>query len=322
MNIRRLFVALIALVSLHGPRLSASAQSTPPSDIPALLQSLIDSDEVQRTQIMEQLDLIQDPNVLVPPVLAALETVDPRQAWRLLDILARFPGSAKPEPIIRLAHRSGEISYTLKTQLVSLGDPSRPALLKAIADACVTWKPEPPSTDSQSRQESSEPDAEIVQSQYFIHWASGALAEINPEGRNALLEMLRSSNACQRSAAQAGLTDYVLGASRTLDPSVVKGLKAGLNASDPAVQKTSVLIVEPMIGYGRAKLSPEMTKSLFAILKAHPDREARRAAFDMLRHAGGDIPKKAAEIASHDLDENIQNSATDFLENPPDPRLM
>jgi hypothetical protein len=62
-----------------------------------------------------------------------------------------------------------------------------------------------------------------------------------------------------------------------------------------------------------------MTKSLFAILKTHPDAEARRAAFGLLRRAKGDTPRRAAEIASHDTDESIQNAATDFLESLPTP---
>jgi hypothetical protein len=61
-----------------------------------------------------------------------------------------------------------------------------------------------------------------------------------------------------------------------------------------------VIVVETMIGYQRDALKPEMIKSLFAILRTHPDVEARRAAFDLLRQASGDVAKKAAEIASHD----------------------
>jgi hypothetical protein len=37
---------------------------------------------------MAQLDQIKDPDVLVPPVLAALDKVDPSDAWKLLDVLA------------------------------------------------------------------------------------------------------------------------------------------------------------------------------------------------------------------------------------------
>jgi hypothetical protein len=74
-----------------------------------------------------------------------------------------------------------------------------------------------------------------------------------------------------------------------------------------------------MIGYGRATLSPAMTTSLFAILKTHPDAEARSTAFGLLQSARGDAPRRAAEIASHDLDESIQNSAINFLENLPRP---
>ncbi len=131
--------------------------------------------------------------------------------------------------------------------------------------------------------------------------------------------MLNSHEACQQSAAQAGLTDYVLGAVSPLSPHVVQGLANALNASDIAVQKSAVIVVETMIGYQRDFLKPEMIKSLFAILRTHPDVEARRAAFDLLRQASGDVAKKAAEIASHDTDYNIQNSAAEFIENLPNP---
>ncbi|HEY2545508.1 MAG TPA: hypothetical protein VGI46_05545 [Candidatus Acidoferrum sp.] len=317
---RRFWIALLAIATSLPLQPSASAQAPAPSDLPNLLQKLIASDEIQRRQIMEQLDQVQDPDVLVPPVFAALETVEPREAWKLLDILARFPDRAKPEPLLRLARRSEEIPDTLKQQLVSIGDPARPALLKAIADTCVTWKPEAPMTRYAPQPESRQIDEGAIRTRHSIHWAAGVLSDTGSKGRNALLGMLHSRDACQLFVAQEGLTEYVLGADRPLDPQVINGLTAALSAASPAEQKAAVLVVEPMIGYDVADLSPQMTRSLFAILKAHPDTEARRAAFDLLCHADGDIPEKAAEIASHDPDESIKNSATDVLENLPHPR--
>lgn len=314
--------ALLILACLLGLRTPVSAQtnaSNQQPDVVSLVEKLPNADEVERRFLMEQLDQIKDPDVLVPPALATLDTVDPQDAWKLLDVLARFPAAVQPEPLIRLARRSDTVPPTLKPQLIAMGERARPPLLKAIGDACVTWKPLPPISNSHTEGEDSDSENQVQHSRKFLAWASGALADLSSAGLNDLLQMLRSHSACQQSAGQFGLTQYVLGVAPTLDPNVVHGLSEALAAPDPTVQKAAVAVVEPMLGYGRATLSPAMTTSLFAILKTHPDAEARGTAFGLLQRARGDAPRRAAEIASHDPDESIQNSATNFLENLPRP---
>jgi hypothetical protein len=317
-----LLSALLVLACILGLRTAASAQtntSNQPPDVVSLVNNLADADEIERGSIMEQLEQIKDPDVLVPPVLVALDKVDPRDAWKLLDVLARFTDSVKPEPLIRLARRSDPPPPTLEPQLIAMGDRARTPLLKAIDDACVTWKPVPPMSNSEADGEDTDSQIQAAHFQNFLNWASSALADMGSAGLNDLLRMLRGRNACQQNAAQYALTQYALGVAPTLDPHVVRGLSDALAAPDPTVQKAAVAVVETMIGFGRATLSGEMIKSLFAILKAHPDAEARRAAFSLLRRAKGDTPRRAAEIASHDTDDSIQNGATDFLENLPRP---
>jgi hypothetical protein len=314
--------ALLILACILSLLATASAQtntSNQPPDVPSLIQNLADADEIERASIMAQLDQIKDPDVLVPPVLAALETVAPEDAWKLLDALARFTDSVKPEPLIRLARRSDLVPPTLKPQLLAMGDRARQPLLKAIDDACVTWKPEPQISNSQTDSEDTALENQAQHSRNFLSWAATALADMGSAGLNDLLQMLRGRSACQQSTAQFGLTQYALGVAPALDPHVVHGLSDALSAADPSVQKAAVAVVEAMIGYGRATLSPEITKSLFAILKTHPDAEARRAAFGLLQRAKGDVPRRAAEIASHDTDESIQSAAADFLDNLPRP---
>jgi hypothetical protein len=318
-----LLTALLILTCILGPRTTASAQtnsSNQQPDVASLIQNLADADEIERGSSMDQLEQINDPDVLVPPVLAALDKVDPRDAWKLLDVLARFTDSVKSEPLIRLARRSDPPPTTLKPQLISMGDRARVPLVNAIDDACTTWKPAPPISNSETDSEDADSHNQAEHSQNFLYWASNALADMGSAGLNNLMQMLRGHNACQQNAAQFGHTQYALGVTPTLDPHVVRGLSDALAAADPTIQKAAVAVVETMIGFGRATLSPEMTKSLFAILKTHPDAEARRAAFGLLRRAKGDTPSRAAEIASHDTDESIQNAAADFLENLPRPR--
>jgi hypothetical protein len=317
-----LLSALLILACILGLQTMASAQtntSNQQPDVVALIQNLADADEIQRRSIMDQLEQIKDPDVLVPPVLAALDKVDPRDAWKLLDVLARFTDNVKPEPLIRLARRSDPPPATLQPQLIAMGDRARVPLVNAIDDACTTWKAAPPISNSETDNEVADSHNQAEHSQNFLYWASSALADMGSAGLNDLLQMLRGRNACQQNAAQFGLTQYALGVTPTLDPRVVHGLSDALAAADPNVQKAAAAVVETMIGCGRATLSPEITKSLFTILKTHPDAEARSAAFGLLRRAKGDGPRRAAEIASHDTDESIQSAASDFLENLPTP---
>ena len=104
---------------------------------------------------------------------------------------------------------------------------------------------------------------------------------------------------------------------------MVQGLANALNASDIAVQKSAVIVVETMIGYQRDFLKPEMIKSLFAILRTHPDVEARRAAFDLLRQASGDVAKKAAEKSLlMTPTTTFKIAQTEFIKNLPNRRLV
>lgn len=311
---RRFRLTILALFCCLPAWPQATPQSNPP-DIPGLLQKLVDSDEVERRALMEQFDQINDPQVLVPPVLAALDTVDPQDAWKLLDVLARFSSYAKPDPLIRLAFRSDRVPDTLAPQLISIGAPARIALLNAISDTCVTWKPEPPRMATESERESYDSGPEALRSRRFIRWAARTLESAGPAGLEDLLKLLDSRDACHASAAQEGITDYILEGPPTVSPPLLRTLSDALRAKDPTVQKTALLIVEPMLGFHHADLSPRIRDSLFTILKSHPDVEARSVALGIfLYQVHGDLAKKAANIAQHDPDERLQNEAFEFLE--------
>lgn len=310
MKASHLTIAFLGFSSLLSPRLSSAGQSTPRPDVPALLEELAASGETQRGQLMDQLHQIQDPNLIVPPVLAALDTVDPQDAWKLLDVLAPFSNLAKPEPLIRLARRCDRVPLTI---LATIGAPARTALIKAIADECVTWKPSSPENQGDDGPAGDE-DSQTRRSQAFMEWAAKTLGSISPAGLDHLLQMLLSHDACQSNVARTGLTSYVLNSEPPADPRIVRALSAALNAPDAIVQAAAVQIVEPLIGFQYAKLTPGVTKSLFSILKAHPDAEIRSRALSLLLKASDDTPKKAAEIASHDPDGRVQDVAANFFE--------
>ena len=147
-----------------------------------------------------------------------------------------------------------------------------------------------------------------------MEWVARTLGSISPAGLDDLLQMLRSHDACQSNVARAGLISYVLNSAPPADQRIVRALSAALNAPDPILQAAAVQIVEPVIGFQYAKLTPGLTKSLFSILKTHPDAETRSRALSLLLQASGDTPKKAAEIASHDPDGRVQDLAANFLE--------
>jgi hypothetical protein len=175
--------ALLVLAPILGLRSSVSAQtntSNQQPDVASLVQELANANETERRNIMEQLDQIKDQAILVPPVLAALDSVDPQDAWRLFDILARFPGSTKPEPLIRIARRSDEIPSTIKPQLTLIGDPARAPLLHAIAEACATWKPVPDTSDPANQSEDVEINKQDLHTNNFMNWAAGTLAGTGP----------------------------------------------------------------------------------------------------------------------------------------------
>jgi hypothetical protein len=295
-------------------------QTAQAPDVGTLIQKLIAADEIQRRAVMEELDQIQDPKLVVLPLLAALDTVDPKEAWKLLDILARFPEATKPELLIRLAQRSDVVPNTLTTQLSSLGARARPPLIQAISDACTNWQPAPENNSEgdadNPKQEQSE---ESMKAERFFRWAATTLAQTGPQGVDVLLKMLHDRDACHRTAASDGLIDYALGYGPELKARVVPGISAALTDRDVLGQKGAVTVLEPLVGFNLASLTPQMITTLFSILKNNPDFSARDIAFRMLRQSSRVNARKAAQIASHDANEELRNAAEQYLEELPDP---
>jgi hypothetical protein len=307
-------LALTIVLGFHPP---ASAQDTPKPDVEALIQKLIDADAVERGPVMEQLDLIQDPAVIVPPTLAALERVDPQQSWKLLDVLARFPGAVKPAPLLHLGRRAGvgipRLQPQLSAQLLASGVSVRAEIAQSISDACVGWAPirEDPPADTDEPAIEARNQARNLQA--FLDWAAEVLGTTGSAGADDLLKMLRGDDACHQRAAQAGLSRSALKYDDKLLAHVMQGLAGALATADPAVQKSAMDAISAIVGFGRAALPADMVEPLLAILKSCPDPEARFTAFKILCSGPGGIPRKAAKIALHDPDENISDSALRFL---------
>jgi hypothetical protein len=301
------FTLAILLPTVH----RAFAQSDKKPTIAELLQRLESAEGPGRDRLMEQLDQIHDADVLVPAVLAALDRVDPENAWKLLDVLARFPGAHAEAPLVRLAQRADQIPRGMEPFLT--GEPARNELLKALADVCASWKPPSKNLDEATVDELTAEDQGALKSQRLIEWIGDALGQTGSSGLDQLLAMLRDHSGCRESAAQAGLTFNIL-QSAELDPRMVNGVTAALSDPDAHVQHSAVAVLEPMIGYDKATLSKEMLQPLFAILKSSPEFDARRAAFALLKRAPGDTAKKAVELASHDPDGNLQRYAEEFLD--------
>jgi hypothetical protein len=304
--------ALCPAACASGPTQTGAANQA--ADIPGLLKKLIAADEVERGDLMDQFDQIQDANLLVPPVLAALDTVDPQQAWKLLDILARFPNATKPGPLIRLAAKFvGNVPLQVTTQLSALGDRARPPIVEAIRDACLSWQPVP-----QYAGPTKADDAELRQrttkAQAFLDWATVTLAQTGPQGVDAALQMLHAQDACHRTAASEALAKYALSYGPELKTLVVPAITAALSDHDTAVQGAAANALEPIVGYDLTPLSPEIIEPLFSILRKNPDARARITAFSILRRGSREVAKKAAEIAVHDPDDELQNEADRFLE--------
>lgn len=307
----RLVVVAFSLVFLLVASPTTFAQSDKKPTVAELLQRLESAEGPGRDRLMEQLDQIQDADVLVPAILAELDRVDPENVAKLLDVLARFPGAHAEAPLVRLAERADQIPRDLEPFLK--GEPARNELLQALAQTCASWKPSSKNLDDAPLDELTAEDQIALKSQKLIEWLGNALGQTGSTGLDQLLVMLRDHSACRQLAAKAGLTFNILQSGST-EPRMVKSVTAALSDPDPAVQHTAVSVLEPMIGYNAAPLSKEMLQPLFAILKSNPEFDARRAAFAVLKQAHGDTPKKAAELASHDPDGNLQRYAEEFLD--------
>jgi hypothetical protein len=306
----RLAVVAFGLTFFFG--LSAAfAQSEKKPTVAELLQRLQAAEGFQWELVMRELDEIQDPNVLVPPLLAALANVDPENAPKLLDVLVRFPDAQVAAPLVQLARRADQIPRGMEEFL--RGEPARKELLKALSEVCTSWKPPAKYSDDSSAQELTAEDGQAMKSQRFIQWAGAALANTDSSGLDQLLAMLRDHSACRQTAAQGGLLSIILRADQ-IDPRIVRVVTAALSDADSGVQQSAVLTLKPLIGFDKAALAKDMLDPLFQILKSNPDYEARQAAFGLLRRAPGDAPKRAAELALHDPDDHIQRSAEEFLE--------
>jgi HEAT repeat protein len=311
----RLDVAAIAIAFLLAQPPLTFAQTDKKPNVDELIQRLEASEGHERDAVMEELDQIQDADVLVPPLLAALDRDDPQNARKLLDVLARFPGVQLTVPLVRLARRADPIPRGIEPFLV--GEPARKELLKAVTEVCASWKPPVKNTDdageelTEAEKEERESD-ETRKSRRFIEWAGEALGHTDPAALGDLLAMLRDHSACRQAAAKDGLMSIVSEAEK-LDPQVVKGVTTALGDADVGVQRAAVSILYLMNDRG-TRVSRDMLKPLFLILKTHPDSGTRSAAFRLLRTAPGDTPIRAAEIAVHDPDGQLQDIAETLLE--------
>jgi hypothetical protein len=314
----RLDVAAIAVAFLLSQLPRTFAQSDKKPNVEELIQRLEAAEGHERDVVMEELDQIQDAHILVPPLLAALDRDDPQNAWKLLDVLARFPNVQVAAPLVRLAQRADPIPRGMEPFLA--GEPARKELLKALTEVCASWKPPAKNADdagaqelTEAREEERESDEE-GKSRRFLEWAGAMLGQTGPAALSELVAMLRDHSACPQTAAKAGLMSVVLEAEKQLDPQMVNGVTAALGDPDVSVQRASVDILYSMNGYRGTKVSRDMLNPLFLILKTHPDSGTRYAAFRLLQTASGDTPRKAAEIAVHDADGQLQDLAETFLE--------
>jgi hypothetical protein len=318
-------LAAIAIAAVFFPPLpDAIAQSGEKPNVGGLIQRLEAAEGHERDLVMEELDQIQDANVLVPPLLAELDHVDPQNAWKLLDVLVRFPGVQLAGPLVRLARRADPIPPGMEPFLV--GEPARKELLNAVTEACVSWKPSAKNADDANVEELTEAEREerdsegAKKSRRFIEWAGRMLGQTDSAHVSELLAMLRDHRPCQQTAAKAALTTSALLRSDELEPQMVNGVTAALGDINVSVQSVAVDILYAMSDSRGTKVSGDMVKSLLSILKAHPDSGTRFAAFRLLQSVSGDTPKRAAEIAVHDPDSQLQDLAETFLESHSAPR--
>ncbi len=312
----RFEIAVIAAAFLLSQPPRPLPQSDKKPNVDELIQRLEAAEGHERDVVMGELDQIKDADVLVPPLLAALEHSDPQSARKLLDVLARFPGVPLTVPLVRLARRADPIPWGIEPFLV--GEPARKELLKALTEVCASWKPPAKNADDAGAEELTEAEKEeresdeTRKSRRFIEWAGTALGHTEPAALGDLLAMLRDHSACRQAAAKDGLMSIVSEAEK-LDPQVVKGVTTALGDADVGVQRAAVSILYLMNDRG-TRVSRDMLKPLFLILKTHPDSGTRSTAFRLLQSAPGDTPIRAAEIAVHDPDGQLQDIAETLLE--------
>jgi hypothetical protein len=307
----RIAFAASALALLLGRPLPAFAQAEKKPTVGELIQKLESAEGNDRDLIMDQLDQIHDADVLVPLLLAALDQVDPQNAWKLLDVLARFPSAHPEAQLVRLAKRADPIPRVMEPFLI--GEPARKELLKALSEACATWQPPAENIDDARMDDLTDEDQAAAKTQRFIEWLGLGIGQSGSAGLDQLLDILRDHSVCRRTAARGGLISIILGAG-SIDPKLVDGVTAALRDADPRVQLSAVTVLGYLVGFSRATLSKAMLPPLFSILKSHPDSQARSSAFAVLRSGPGDTPKRAAQLALHDSDEHIQESAENLLE--------
>jgi len=314
----RLAGAAIATAFFLAQSPRSLTQSNKKPNIDELIQRLEAAEGHERDVVMEELDQIQDADVLVPPLLAALDRDDPQNARKLLDVLARFPGVQLTAPLVRLARRADPIPGGMEPFLA--GEPARKELLKALAEVCASWNPPAKNTDNADTEESTEAQKEERESdeerksRRFLEWAGAMLGQTDPAGLGELLAMLRDHNACRQTVAEAGLIAAVSEEPGRHDPRIVKEVTAALGDQDTGVQRVAAAILRNIVGFGGVPLSKDMVEPLFLILKTHPDSSARYAAFILLTGGPGDISKRAAAIAANDTDTYISRDGERFLE--------
>jgi hypothetical protein len=303
----------LAFAFLLGPSSPALAQSEKKPTVDELIQELEFAEGHERDVVMDQMDQIHDADVLMPPLLVALDRVDPQNAWKLLDLLARFPAAHAEAQLVRLAKRADSIPRDRDMEPFLVGEPARKELLKALTEVCATWQLPTKNLDEQRVEDLTDEDKEAARTQRFIEWLGSGIGRSGSAGLDQLLALLRDHNGCRQTAARGGLISLILGAG-SIDPKLVNGVTAALSDADLRVKLSALTVLEPLIGYGRAPLSKETLPPLFSILKSHPDSEARSSAFAILRSGPGDTAKRTAQVAMHDVDENIQESAYNLLE--------
>jgi hypothetical protein len=314
----RLDVAAIAVAFLLSQPPRTFAQSDKKPNVEELIQRLEAAEGPERDVVMEELDQIQDANVLVPPLLAALDRDDPQNARKLLDVLARFPNVQLAAPLVRLAQRADPIPRGMEPFLA--GEPARKELLKALAEVCASWKPPAKNADDAGAQELTEAQKEERESkeerksQRFLEWAGAVLGHTDSAGLDDLLTMLRDHSACRETVAEAGLIAVVSEEPGRHDSRILKEVAAALGDQNTGVQWAATAILENIIGFDGIPLSKDMVEPLFLILKTHPNTNTRYEAFILLQRGLGDIPRRAAAIAANDPDRYISRDGERFLE--------
>jgi hypothetical protein len=314
----RLAGAAIAAAFLLAQSPRAFAQSDKKPNVEELIQRLEASEGHERDVVMEELDQIKDADVLVPPLLAALDGDDPQNARKLLDVLARFPAVQLTVPLVRLARRADPIPRGMEPFLV--GELARKEVLKALTEVCASWKPPAKNSDDAGAEELTEAQkeeresGEARRSRGFLEWAGAMLGQTDSAGLSELLSMLRDHSACRQTAAKDGLIAVVSEEPGRHDSRIVKEVVAALGDQDTGVQWAATAILENIIGFDGTSLSKDMVEPLFLILKTHPDSGTRYEAFILLQRGPGDIPKMAAVIAANDPDRYISRDGERLLE--------